>query len=129
MRPTGSGSVGRARAHLPVILMIHPGVAVDEDGMYADAEKSSVPPATLPLAERTFRAFAPHLWPWTGWYALIVADRFVGVFPTLWDAITAAQSGEIDPDAVLVRRIGGDSAVAAPIADGGRMPSAPPWSA
>ncbi len=69
-------------------------------------------------AEREYRRHAPHLWPWAGWHAVVVGGRFVGVFATVADAVTAATRtpGTVD---VLVRRIGPRTAIPTPSADGG----------
>ncbi len=75
-------------------------------------------PVVFDAAEREYRRHAPHLWPWAGWHAVIVGDRFAGVFPTRDAALLAAATAVGRAD-VLVRRIGPRSAVPVPAADGG----------
>ena len=82
------------------------------------------PPPDVDVAERVFQSHLPHLWPWAGWYAVVVGDQFAGVFPGRAEAVLAAVaacgSDDVDAADVLVRRIGPSSAVAVPAADGGR---------
>ncbi len=70
--------------------------------------------------ERCYRLHEPHLWPWAGWYALILGDRLLGVFPDAASALRYAYGVTVDRSGPpVVRQIEGTRTAPTFAADGG----------
>lgn len=60
-----------------------------------------------------YRSHLPDLEGWSGWYALVIGENLVGLFPT-WEAAARASNAAVDRQAVaLICQIEGDEVRAA----------------